>query len=89
MPPWSSSGSTKSLAAGLTFGVGLLFVFAMLPADPTAASGAGLALAALLLATMGSRYAKSQKFMPAGLVSLASLVMAGGYIHGLLRTTHA
>lgn len=45
-------------------------------------------ISGLLLFIMGSRYMESGKVFPAGVVSLFSLVMAGGYIHGIVRTTH-
>ncbi|RWW38666.1 hypothetical protein BHE74_00056091 [Ensete ventricosum] len=40
-----------------------------------------------LLAVMGSRYKKTGKVFPAGVVSLASLIMASGYLHGILRSS--
>ncbi|CAD5181096.1 unnamed protein product [Musa acuminata subsp. malaccensis] len=40
-----------------------------------------------LLAVMGSRNNKSGKVFPAGVVSLVSLIMAGGYLHGILRSS--
>lgn len=42
----------------------------------------------MLLFIMGSRYMESGKVFPAGVVSLFSLVMAGGYIHGIMRSAH-
>ncbi len=48
-----------------------------------------LGISAALLSVMGSRFKKSGKIFPAGVVSLVSLVMVGGYIHGILRSTHA
>ena len=44
---------------------------------------------AALLSVMGSRFKKSGKIFPAGVVSLVSLVMVGGYFHGILRSSHA
>lgn len=41
-----------------------------------------------LLAVMGSRFMKSGKIFPAGVVSLVSLVMVGGYFHGIIRSSH-
>lgn len=43
-------------------------------------------LSAALLAVMGPRFMKSKKLFPAGIVSFVSFVMAGGYLHGLLRS---
>jgi hypothetical protein len=41
------------------------------------------------LFVMGSRFKNSGKFFPAGVVSIASFIMTGGYIHGIMRTSHA
>jgi hypothetical protein len=41
-----------------------------------------------LLVTMGSRFWNSGKFFPAGVVSIVSLIMAVGYIHALIQTSH-
>jgi hypothetical protein len=41
-----------------------------------------------LLIVMGSRFWNSGKFFPAGVVSILSLIMAVGYIHALIRTSH-
>ncbi|KAM7275144.1 hypothetical protein ACFE04_017010 [Oxalis oulophora] len=47
------------------------------------------AVSTVLLGVMGSRFKKSGKIFPAGVVSLTSLIMAGGYVHGIIRTlTH-
>ena len=48
-----------------------------------------LGISAALLSVMGSRFKKSGKIFPAGVVSLVSLVMVGGYFHGILRSSHA
>lgn len=45
-------------------------------------------LSAALLGVMGSRFKKSGKVFPAGVVSLISLVMTGGYLHGIMRSLH-
>lgn len=42
----------------------------------------------MLLVVMGSRFKKSGKVFPAGVVSLVSLVMTGGYLHGIMRSMH-
>ncbi|KAJ9062045.1 Transmembrane protein 14C, variant 2 [Entomophthora muscae] len=39
-----------------------------------------LGLSVVLLVVMGSRFIKSGKFMPAGLISAVSLVMFGRYL---------
>lgn len=41
-----------------------------------------------LMGVMGYRFLMSKKIFPAGVVSLVSLVMTGGYIHGVLRSMH-
>ncbi|WOL08519.1 protein FATTY ACID EXPORT 2, chloroplastic [Canna indica] len=69
------SGSQKSLAAGGIAALVLYFVYKQLPTSPAFASSIGLGLSAALLVVMGSRFKKSGKIFPAGIVSLASLVM--------------
>ncbi|OIT01927.1 PREDICTED: protein FATTY ACID EXPORT 2, chloroplastic-like [Nicotiana attenuata] len=82
------SGSTKSLIAGGVSASLLYSVYAMLPTQPVLASSMGFVLSAALLGVMGSRFLKSKKVFPAGIVSFVSLVMTGGYLHGILRTAH-
>uniref|UniRef100_A0A0E0DJA8 Uncharacterized protein n=1 Tax=Oryza meridionalis TaxID=40149 RepID=A0A0E0DJA8_9ORYZ len=86
---YMKSGSQKSLAAGGISALVLFFVHTQLPVRPVFASSIGLGISAALLSVMGSRFKKSGKIFPAGVVSLVSLVMVGGYIHGILRSTHA
>lgn len=83
------SGSQKSLAAGGLSALLLYYVHTQLPIRPAFASALGLGLSAALLAVMGSRFRKSGKIFPAGVVSLVSFVMVGGYLHGILRGLHA
>lgn len=81
-------GSQKSLAAGgLSAGL-LYYVYTQLPTKPVFASAVGLGLSAALLVVMGSRFKKSRKIFPAGIVSFVSLIMTGGYLHGIMRTAH-
>ncbi|KAL0406597.1 UNVERIFIED_CONTAM: protein FATTY ACID EXPORT 2, chloroplastic [Sesamum latifolium] len=81
-------GSQKSLIAG-GFSASVLYcVYTLLPSNPVLASALGLGLSASLLGVMGSRFKKSGKIFPAGVVSFASLVMTGGYLHGILRSLH-
>ncbi|KAG9443868.1 hypothetical protein H6P81_015208 [Aristolochia fimbriata] len=82
------SGSQKSLAAGGLSALLLVYVYSELPVRPTFASSVGLGLSAALLAVMGSRFKRSRKLFPAGIVSIVSFIMAGGYLHGLLRGLH-
>ncbi|KAL0320507.1 UNVERIFIED_CONTAM: protein FATTY ACID EXPORT 2, chloroplastic [Sesamum radiatum] len=81
-------GSQKSLIAGGLSASVLYCVYTLLPSNPVLASSLGLGLSASLLGVMGSRFKKSGKIFPAGVVSFASLVMTGGYLHGILRSLH-
>uniref|UniRef100_A0A0A9DB99 Uncharacterized protein n=1 Tax=Arundo donax TaxID=35708 RepID=A0A0A9DB99_ARUDO len=85
---YMKSGSQKSLAAGGIAALVLYFVHSQLPVRPVFASSIGLGISAALLPVMGSRFKKSGKIFPAGVVSLVSLVMVGGYFHGILRSSH-
>ncbi|XP_052175395.1 LOW QUALITY PROTEIN: protein FATTY ACID EXPORT 2, chloroplastic-like [Diospyros lotus] len=82
------SGSRKSLMSGGLSALLLYYVYTELPARPTFASSIGFGLSAALLGVMGSRFKKSGKIFPAGVVSIVSLVMSGGYLHGILRGMH-
>ncbi|XP_047981591.1 protein FATTY ACID EXPORT 2, chloroplastic-like isoform X1 [Salvia hispanica] len=81
-------GSQKSLIAGGVSASVLLFVYTMLPSNPFLASSVGLLLSASLLGVMGLRFKKSGKIFPTGVVTFVSLVMTGGYMHGILRGLH-
>ncbi|GFQ00639.1 upf0136 membrane protein at2g26240 [Phtheirospermum japonicum] len=81
-------GSTKSLIAGGVSASILYFVYTLLPVNPVLASCVGGVLSATLLGVMGLRFKKSGKVFPAGVVALMSLVMSGGYLHGILRCLH-
>lgn len=83
------SGSNKSLVSGGLSALVLYYVHTQLPSRPTFASAVGIGVSALLLIVMGSRFKKSGKVFPAGVVSLVSLIMTGGYLHGILRSSHA
>ncbi|PON49430.1 TMEM14 family [Parasponia andersonii] len=82
------SGSQKSLLAGGISASLLYYVHTQLPTNPVFASSLGLGLSAALLGVMGTRFKRSGKIFPAGVVSLVSLVMTAGYLHGILRSTH-
>ncbi|KAL5065666.1 hypothetical protein RYX36_027403 [Vicia faba] len=82
------SGSQKSLLAGGLSSALLFYVFTELPGRPVLASSVGLGISAALLVVMGSRFKKSGKVFPAGVVSLVSFIMTGGYLHGIMRSTH-
>ncbi|XP_057950808.1 protein FATTY ACID EXPORT 2, chloroplastic-like [Malania oleifera] len=81
-------GSQKSLVAGGISALALCLVYGQLASRPVLASSLGLGVSAALLGVMGSRFKSSGKVFPAGVVSLASLVMAGGYLHGIMRSLH-
>ncbi|GLT74193.1 hypothetical protein SLA2020_460050 [Shorea laevis] len=85
---YMKSGSQKSLLAGGLSASLLYYVFTQLPTRPAFASSIGLGISAALLVMMGSRFKRSGKLFPAGVVSLVSLVMTGGYLHGILRSLH-
>lgn len=82
------SGSQKSLIAGGGSALLLYFVYTTLPTYPVLASSLGFGMSASLLGVMGLRFKKSGKIFPAGIVSFVSLVMSGGYLHGILRHVH-
>ncbi|XP_061361631.1 protein FATTY ACID EXPORT 2, chloroplastic-like [Gastrolobium bilobum] len=82
------SGSQKSLLAGGLSAALLYYVYTELPVRPVLASSLGLGISAALLGVMGSRFKKSGKVFPAGVVSLVSLIMTGGYLHGIMRSAH-
>ncbi|CAM6084901.1 unnamed protein product [Calypogeia fissa] len=85
---FAKSGSNKSLMTGGGAALVLFLVFTQLPTHPTFASSVGLGISAVLLGVMYPRFKQSGKFMPAGLVALVSLIMTGGYLHGIVRTAH-
>ncbi|KAL3641491.1 hypothetical protein CASFOL_016459 [Castilleja foliolosa] len=81
-------GSTKSLIAGGVSASILFFVYTLLPVNPVLASCVGGVISATLLGVMGLRFKKSGKVFPAGVVAGMSLVMSGGYLHGIMRSLH-
>ncbi|XP_024972900.1 protein FATTY ACID EXPORT 2, chloroplastic-like isoform X1 [Cynara cardunculus var. scolymus] len=82
------SGSQKSLISGGISAALLYYVYTQLPVNPVYASCIGLGLSAALLGVMGTRFKKSGKVFPAGVVSVVSLIMTGGYLHGVMRSFH-
>lgn len=82
---FAKTGSSKSLLAGGGSAAILYYVFSNLPTKPIMSSIIGLGISGLLLFVMGSRFSETGKVFPAGVVSLYSLVMTGGYIHGIMR----
>ncbi|XP_022730865.1 protein FATTY ACID EXPORT 2, chloroplastic-like [Durio zibethinus] len=85
---YMKSGSQKSLLSGGLSAALLYYVYTVLPTKPVFASSLGLGISAALLGVMVSRFKRSGKIFPAGVVSLVSLVMTGGYLHGIMRSLH-
>uniref|UniRef100_A0A0D6R514 Transmembrane protein 14C n=1 Tax=Araucaria cunninghamii TaxID=56994 RepID=A0A0D6R514_ARACU len=83
------SGSAKSIISGGLSALVLYYVHNQLPTSPVYASSIGLGVSAMLLIVMGARFKKSGKIFPAGVVSVVSLIMTGGYVHGIMRSSHA
>ncbi|KAJ9062044.1 Transmembrane protein 14C [Entomophthora muscae] len=73
------AGSTVSLGVGTMFGVLLGYGASRVSQNPKDVY-LSLGLSVVLLVVMGSRFIKSGKFMPAGLISAVSLVMFGRYL---------
>lgn len=71
---WVKARSTPSLVAGLAFGAALIVDAFLFNAQPYIAAVLALVLPGLLAAIMGVRFAKSKKFMPAGVIAVLSLV---------------
>ncbi len=72
---YAKAQSKPSLFAGVGFGLALLASGAMLWQGNSRALPGATVLAAVLLLVMGIRFARTKKFMPAGLVALMSLVV--------------
>lgn len=68
--------STPSLVAGVGFGTGIAVAANMQPEKPVIAT----VLSALLTVSMLSRYLRSKKFIPSGLVAVAAAGMTGKFI---------
>jgi uncharacterized membrane protein (UPF0136 family) len=69
------SGSTISLISGSSFGVALLLCSYLIAKGKSAARYAALVLTFLLDAIFTFRFTKTLHFMPAGLLSILSLVV--------------
>ncbi|XP_020885628.1 protein FATTY ACID EXPORT 7 isoform X2 [Arabidopsis lyrata subsp. lyrata] len=73
-------GSKISLVAGGGSAALFYYVYTELPGNPVLASSIGIGM-------MGSRYLRTRKVVPAGVVSVVSLVMTGAYLHGLIHSS--
>jgi uncharacterized membrane protein (UPF0136 family) len=74
------AGSLPSLIAGLTFGGFAAYAASRVSANPKNVEMA-LIVSCTLLVIMGIRFYNSGKFMPAGLVSVLSLLSAVRYTY--------
>ncbi|KAI8074900.1 transmembrane protein 14C-like protein [Gongronella butleri] len=72
------AGSVASLVASTTFGSLSAYGAYLVSRDPRNVAFSFVVCLALLI-VMGVRFSKSGKFMPAGLVSVLSLVMVARY----------
>jgi uncharacterized membrane protein (UPF0136 family) len=72
---FAKAKSKPSLYAGLGFGFALVISGEMLRQGNTRVLPGATVLAAVLLLVMGIRFARTKKFMPAGLVALMSLAV--------------
>ena len=73
---FAKAGSKPSLIAGLASAVGALLALILSLQNRTLGMGLACLLAILLFVFFGYRYAaKTRKFMPAGLLSVVSLVV--------------
>ncbi|XP_022068929.1 transmembrane protein 14C-like isoform X2 [Acanthochromis polyacanthus] len=79
------AGSLTSLVAGLLFGL-LAAVGSYQTSQNPRNVWLSLATAGTLAAVMGFRFLNSWKFMPAGLMTLASALMLVKIITGMLKT---
>ncbi|KAG7585390.1 F-box domain [Arabidopsis thaliana x Arabidopsis arenosa] len=80
-------GSKISLVAGGGSAALFYYVYTELPGNPVLASSIGIVGSAALTGMMGSRYLRTRKVVPAGVVSVVSLVMTGAYLHGLILSS--
>ncbi|XP_008277886.1 transmembrane protein 14C-like [Stegastes partitus] len=79
------AGSVTSLVAGLLFGL-LAAAGAYLTSQNPRNVWLSLGTAGTLAVVMGLRFLNSWKFMPAGLMTLASALMLAKIVTGMLKT---
>ena len=70
---YRKAGSRPSLIAGTSSGIAMLISAILLQRSNAAGLWLGLAVTAALLLFFGMRWLKGRKFMPAGLMALASV----------------
>ncbi|BBN20447.1 hypothetical protein MPTK1_Vg00060 [Marchantia polymorpha subsp. ruderalis] len=82
----AKSNNTNSLVTGAGSALALYYiVHPQLVTNPSYASSVGLGLSAVLLGLKGIRYKVTRRMFPAGVVAVSSLVMAGGYLHNIMK----
>ncbi|XP_071780456.1 transmembrane protein 14C-like isoform X2 [Centroberyx gerrardi] len=81
------AGSVTSLVAGLLFGL-LAGIGAYLASQNPKNVWLSLGTSGTLAVVMGMRFLNSWKFMPAGLMALASGLMVGKIVIGMLKRPH-
>lgn len=74
--------STKSLLAGLISGVILLIAWFLATKTPTVGLGLATLMAAVLLVVFITRFIRTRKFMPAGMMMLLNLVAMVVFLAG-------
>lgn len=72
---WVKAKSKPSLISGIIFGVALILFGHGINQGRAADVWVAIALAGLLAIIMGIRFAKTKKFMPAGLLAILSAVV--------------
>lgn len=77
--------STKSLLAGLISGLILLIAWFLATKTPTVGLGIATLMAAVLLVVFITRFVRTRKFMPAGMMMLLNLVATVAFLAGWLN----
>jgi uncharacterized membrane protein (UPF0136 family) len=72
---WMKAKSVPSLVSGIVFGAALIFVGYGIKLGHRNDVTIAMVIAGLLAVIMGIRFAKSKKFMPAGLVAILSVAV--------------
>lgn len=77
--------STKSLLAGLISGLILLIAWFLATKTPTLGLGLATLMAAVLLVVFITRFIRTRKFMPAGMMMLLNLLAMVVFLTGWLN----